>query len=183
MIEYIKGDLLKSDCDVIIHGCNCFRNMGAGIAKAVKEMYPEAFVADFETVYRDPIKLGTFSYAKVKNKSFPDKDLFVINAYTQYGYGRIERKVYANYDAIKNVMIRINDFFVDTDEKTCKIGMPKIGAGLAKGDWNIISGIINGVFGTRKVYVYEWDNGEVKKEEFDLQRLRDTWKKQLEENK
>jgi hypothetical protein len=59
--------------------------------------------------------------------------------------------------------------------------MPKIGAGLARGDWKTISEIINRAFADKTVYVYEWDNGEVKKEEFNLARLRTAWKKQLDE--
>ena len=180
MIEYIKGNLVESDCDVIIHGCNCFNNMGAGIAKAIKETYRDAYETDLATVYGDKNKLGTFTYAKMKNKFFPDKDIFVINAYTQYTYGRKDGEIYANYDAIRSVMIRINDFFQDTHDTQFKIGMPRIGCGLARGDWNIVSGIINEVFGSRKVYVYEWDNGEVKKEEFDLHTLKSVWKKQLD---
>jgi O-acetyl-ADP-ribose deacetylase (regulator of RNase III) len=36
MIKYVDGDLiklaLKGEFDVIVHGCNCFCQMGAGIA-------------------------------------------------------------------------------------------------------------------------------------------------------
>lgn len=183
MIEYIKGDLLKSDCDVIIHGCNCFCTMGSGIAKSIKDMYPEAYASDCSTIRGDKTKLGTFTYVKIINK-IQGKYLYIVNAYTQYIYGRKEGEVYADYDAIRKVMIQINDFFADTHDIQFKIGMPKIGAGLARGDWNIISGIINEVFGSRKVYVYEWDNGEAKKE-IDWQKSKDEYtellKKQYEE--
>lgn len=180
MIEYVKDDLIKSDCDVIIHGCNCFNCMGAGIAKQIKETYPEAYKTDCATVYGDKNKLGTFTYAKVQNVYFPDKDVYIVNAYSQYTYGRKDGEIYADYKAINEVMTQISDFFVDTDEKIFKIGMPKIGAGLARGDWNTISEIINRVFADKTVYVYEWDNGEVKKEEFDLKRLKEEWQRQLE---
>ena len=44
----IKGDLIKlaikGDFDVIIHGCNCFCTMGAGIAKSIKTAFPEAYL-------------------------------------------------------------------------------------------------------------------------------------------
>lgn len=177
MIQYIKDDLIKSDCDVIVHGCNCFCNMGAGIAKQIRETYPDAYNADKATTYGDKNKLGTFTRAIVKNKYFPEREVIIINAYTQYTYGRKDGEIYANYGAIRQVMTRINDVFPDVQ---FKIGMPKIGAGLARGDWNIISKIINEVFGDRKIYVYEWDNGEVKKEQFDLQLLKERWKKQLD---
>jgi O-acetyl-ADP-ribose deacetylase (regulator of RNase III) len=180
MIKYIKSDLIKSDCDVIIHGCNCRKVMGAGIAKQIKATYPEAYEVDMRTTWGDPNKLGTFTYVKVPNKYFTGKDVYIVNAYTQNEYGREEGKVYADYKAIREVMTRISDFFVDTDDKVFKIGMPKIGAGLARGDWKTISEIINRAFADKEIYVYEWDNGEVKKEEFNLDRLREVWKEQLE---
>ena len=181
MIEYLKGNVIESDCDVIIHGCNCFNNMSSGIAKAIKEIYPEAYNADFATVYGDKNKLGHYTYAKVQNKFFPEKEIYVVNAYTQYTYGRKEGEVYADYNAIATVMRRINAFFVDTHDIQFKIGLPKIAAGLARGDWNIISRNIELGFKDRKVYVYEYDDGGVKKEEFDLERLKEVWRQQLKE--
>ena len=180
MIEYIKGDLVKSDCDVIIHGCNCFCNMGAGIAKQIRETYPEAYETDKLTTRGDKNKLGQISYTRVVNKYFPDKVVYVVNAYTQFTYGRKDGEIYADYIAIREAMVRINELFSDTHDVQFKIGLPKIGAGLARGDWNIISKTIDEVFGDRKIYVYEWDNGEVKKEEFDLKKLKEEWKKHLD---
>ena len=36
----------NGEFDVIIQGCNCFHTMGAGIAKYIKQDFPEAFAAD-----------------------------------------------------------------------------------------------------------------------------------------
>lgn len=162
MIEYVQGDLIKSDCDVIIHGCNCFHTMGSGIAKQIKETYPEAYKTDCATLWGDINKLGNFTHVQLQNKYFPDKNVFIVNAYTQYKYGRKPDAVYADYEAIQKVMLKINNFFVDTHEYDIqfKIGMPKIGAGLAQGDWNTIKSIINDVFMKRKIYIYEWKNNE-----------------------
>ena len=57
--------------------------------------------------------------------------------YTQYAYGR--NKVNVDYDAISKVFELINKDFANH----INIGIPMIGAGLAGGDWNIISDIIN----------------------------------------
>jgi len=46
--------------------------------------------------------------------------------------------VKANYEAIRNVFKNIKENFSGK-----KIGYPAIGAGLARGDWKIISSIIN----------------------------------------
>lgn len=48
MIEYVNGDIFKGKDDVIVHGCNCFCNMGAGIALQVAKYYPEAKNIDYD---------------------------------------------------------------------------------------------------------------------------------------
>ena len=49
-----KGDLLAlaraGRFDVIVHGCNCFCAMGGGIARAIREEFPEAYAADLATL-------------------------------------------------------------------------------------------------------------------------------------
>jgi len=124
----------NGDFDVIIHGCNCFCNMGAGIAKQIKREFPEAYKADLQTKKGDKKKLGTFSFAEcIRNGN----KIIVVNGYTQYNYGR--NKQNADYDAIETVMMCV---WVDYGKKNLRIGYPKIGAGLAGGNWEIISEII-----------------------------------------
>lgn len=130
----VKGDLLEiaetGEFDAIVHGCNCFCNMGAGIARQIKKKYPGAYEADCMTDKGDKKKLGNYSVSKN-----PDS-VFVINAYTQFDY--LGRGVKADYNAIRRVFTEINQNFYGI----C-LGIPKIGAGLAKGDWNLIKSIIN----------------------------------------
>jgi len=61
-MKKISGDLIQlaknGQFDLIAHGCNCFCTMGAGIAKAVKEVFPAAFEADEATQRGDRAKLG-----------------------------------------------------------------------------------------------------------------------------
>lgn len=133
----IKGDLIQFTLagrfDVIIHGCNCFCTMGAGIAKLVKENFPKAHKADFQTRLGDRKKLGRYSRARVEKNG----NIFIIvNGYTQYDFKG--PGVLVDYNAIKKLFARIKNDFTDL-----RIGYPKIGAGLAKGDWEVISDIIN----------------------------------------
>ena len=45
-VEEVTGDIFDAPDDtVIIHACNCYGRWGAGIAKAFKDRYPEAFIA------------------------------------------------------------------------------------------------------------------------------------------
>lgn len=136
----LRGDLIKlgkqGKFDVIIHGCNCFNTMGAGFAKSIKKEFPQAFESDQSTTKGDARKLGDFSEATIiLEKATP---LVVVNAYTQYNYGKNPSKIYCDYEAIRNVFRKIKTKFTGK-----RIGYPLIGGGLANGDWKIISQIIN----------------------------------------
>ncbi|WMS85909.1 macro domain-containing protein [Pleionea litopenaei] len=135
-MKIIDGNLLdlaeEGMFDVIIHGCNCFCNMGSGIAKQIKERYPEAFQADLATIKGDENKLGSFTFARVKRQT----SFVIVNAYTQYAYGR--KGCFADYDALARVFVKIKQSYQGR-----RIAYPLIGAGLAKGDWSIIEPIID----------------------------------------
>lgn len=40
MIEYTKGDIFKSGCDILVNPVNCIGPMGAGLAKEFASRYP-----------------------------------------------------------------------------------------------------------------------------------------------
>ena len=62
----------------------------------------------------------------------------IVNAYTQYHWKTGPGIMNADYRAIQQVFSQIA-----TDFKGRRIGYPKIGAGLAGGDWKVISTIID----------------------------------------
>jgi O-acetyl-ADP-ribose deacetylase (regulator of RNase III) len=135
-MKTIKGNLLglakQGQFDVIIHGCNCFNAMGAGIADQIAREFPEAYQADCKTVKGDRAKLGNYTFAVIRRG---DVEFTIINAYTQYAYGR--GQIHADSEAIRAVMKKIRHDFAGK-----RIGYPMIGAGYARGDWKEISGII-----------------------------------------
>ena len=66
--------------------------------------------------------------------------LFVVNSYTQYSYGRNHSDGVKNpldYEALQLCLRKINKVF-----KGKKIGLPKIGCGLAGGNWSIVKKLI-----------------------------------------
>ena len=135
-INTIEGNLialaLEGQFDVIVHGCNCFCTMGAGIARAIRDEFPEAYAADMITTKGDRNKLGDFSFATVKRN---DHEIIVVNGYTQFHFHG--ESVLVDYDAVQNVFKKVKQRFSGK-----RIGYPKIGAGLAGGDWEKIAGII-----------------------------------------
>jgi O-acetyl-ADP-ribose deacetylase (regulator of RNase III) len=138
-VNVITGDLLQlaidGRFDVIVHGCNCQCAMGKGIALSIKEQFPEAYAADLATAKGDRGKLGTFSSAVIER---PPARFTVVNAYTQFHWRGKPGEVLADYDAIRLAFAGIKRTFAGL-----RIGYPKIGAGLARGDWAVIANIID----------------------------------------
>ena len=137
-MERIEGDLialaLEGRFDLIVHGCNCFHSMGAGIARAIAATFPEALEADRATPHGTRDKLGSISVAEVTRAERP---LRVVNAYTQFDTGTDRRRV--DYDAISACFKEVARRFPQA-----RIGYPMIGAGLAGGDWTEIAPRIDG---------------------------------------
>ncbi len=136
-MKRINGDLIKlaldGKFDIIVHGCNCFCAMGAGIARQIRQTFPKAYEADRETKSGDRGKLGKYSWALINNGNGP---LVVINGYTQFHH--TGNGVLADYKAVEELFTHLR-----TDFPGKRFGYPKIGAGLARGDWDIISDIID----------------------------------------
>ena len=130
------GDLIAlaqaGHFDAIVHGCNCMATMGAGIAKGIKQVFPDAYAADLATAKGDRDKLGTCSVAVCEVEG---GTCDVINAYTQFDYRG--RGVLVDYEAVRGAMRAVKQRFGGR-----RIGYPRIGAGLAGGDWPRLADII-----------------------------------------
>ena len=128
------GNLIKLSkegiFDAIVHGCNCKKNWGKGIAKDMKGSFPKAFIVDQNSTSN----LGEISICK----DYECCD--VINAYTQiYPGGNRWGKDsdFNRYEAIKSCMKEINNNY-----KGKIIGFPLIGCGLAGLKWSKVKKII-----------------------------------------
>jgi O-acetyl-ADP-ribose deacetylase (regulator of RNase III) len=132
-MKVVKGDLLamgkNNELDIIVQGCNCFCVMGSGIAAQIKQQFPDAEIADNETVRGDPGKLGTYTIGMHGR-------LVILNAYTQYGTSKNGEDVF-EYNAFERVLDKIQHRF-----GKWRIGLPLIGMGLAGGDANRIMPMI-----------------------------------------
>ena len=131
-----QGDLLENlgDLDIVVHGCNCFCTMGKGIAKSIKSRFPGAYLADTLTEKGNIDKLGTWSqWFDIESETL------ILNAYTQYQYHKVPGTPgnLFRYDKFTEICRSINKTWPGS-----KIGLPKIGAGLAGGDWDKIKEII-----------------------------------------
>ncbi len=135
MIREVKQNILHNidpnQPTVIIHGCNCYQTMGAGVAKSLRDAYPQVYEADkaYNPKFRID-KLGHHTLAKI------NKNLYVFNCYTQYRYGR--KGLYADYKAIDDCLKHIGENL----SPLYKIRISRIGCNNAGGDWKIVKKII-----------------------------------------
>lgn len=152
MITYKKGDLVeaakKGEVDVLAHCANCFNTMNSGIAKQIRQEFPEAYDADLASVRGSFAKLGGYTYALHPINDY--KFLVIFNLYGQYVYG-YDGKRYVEYDALAKCFRSLSRLVSTTE----KIGMPKLGCGLAGGDWEVVEPLINLYLQDHNVIIYE----------------------------
>lgn len=152
MIKYIKGDLLDAfdsgDVKIIAHGCNCVGGFGSGIAGQIAERFPLARVRYKELHGSGGTELGFFQTNHIEGKGY------IINCGTQRECLPRGQK-HVDYDSVRKVMQLLLSF-----SKNLGItpAIPKIGCGLAGGEWDVVEKIVNDIFKDSEIFVYILDN-------------------------
>ena len=131
MIYYVKGNLLDPEYKVFCHQVNCQKVMGAGLAKQIKEKYPEVY-QEYED--REYAFLGAIDWVHTHD------DRICVNMYAQEDYGRYER--HTDYIGFAQCLVELSDYLHSVN-KDAKVAFPDhIGCGLGGGDWRVISALI-----------------------------------------
>ncbi|MEC2307759.1 macro domain-containing protein [Bacillus atrophaeus] len=158
MINIVKGNILDGTEDIIVQQVNCKGVMGAGLAKSILNKYPN--------VKKEYQSFRNFSL----NKGLTDKDLLGLVNYVRV----IDGKVIANVFGQVNIKKNRYDKTVYTKTEALTKGLKEvkelskqlnksvaipygIGCGLAGGDWNIVSKLIDSIFSDYKVTIYKLD--------------------------
>jgi len=159
MIEYRKGCVVEAfktgKYFALLHQANCFNTMNSGVAKAIRETYPEAYEADCKTVKGDRAKLGTYSQAEVTVRGH---DLhFIINMYGQYDYGK-DGKKYTQVGKLEQALGSFAEWAVAPSWAISVCIPKKMGCGLGGADWDteVVPAIERQLISRGiKVHVYE----------------------------
>ena len=147
-IQYIKGDLFSTEHKYILHGCNSLGVMGSGVAKTVRQRYPDAYETYHHWCSRG-FKLGKYLAVDCGDK-------IIINAVTQQNYGKVAEQQgpnpvrHVSYDAVAEIFNELN-----TNYAGITIAMPRVGAALGGGSWDVISAIIESECKTIQPVVYQ----------------------------
>lgn len=138
----------------IVHGCNAQGVMGAGLALDIRNRWPDAY-----SCYRAVCLAEGAGRSSLLGKVIPIEvkpGLFVLNAITQQNFGRGPIK-YVSYRAVSDVFDQVIDM---ASALHAHVHYPLIGAGLAGGDWSVISSIIDEKFDAapnvnRTLWIYD----------------------------
>lgn len=108
--------------------------MGGGVAWQVRKRYPEVYVEYVKEFHKN----GAYELGFIQPIAVSE-DLIIVNAITQKYYGNDGTR-YVDYDAVRLCFRHVAKF---SRNVFMPIHYPAIGAGLAGGDWDIISAIID----------------------------------------
>lgn len=145
MINVVTGNLLKSDCGMICHQVNARGVMGAGIAKQIRETYPNHYDDYMQRHRNGMLTLGSLVVSEQNGK-------IIVGLIAQQNYGRGE--LYTDYQAFSTCLTTLG--IAIKTLKINKIGLPYgIGCGLAGGDWSVMYGLIDKWLSQYNVYLYK----------------------------
>lgn len=155
-ITYLKGDATNPQTPgnkIIAHICNDIGGWGRGFVLSLGKRWPKA-EHDYRQWYQDdknlPFRLGNISLVQV------DNNVYVANMIAQRGIMAKDGIQPIRYDALKRCLIELRvqtDIFADH----ASIHMPRIGCGLAGGEWSKIEPIILECLNDLDVYVYDYE--------------------------
>lgn len=131
----IPGSCLDSTAPVIAHQTNCKGVMGAGVALAIRERYPEV-MAPYQAACNHENMLGKCQLIETEDGRY------IANLFGQDGIGHGRQ---TDYDALSSALKSL----VDKMKTHClsAVSMPyNLGCGLAGGDWAVVSEILKDVF-------------------------------------
>lgn len=155
MLINIDGDLLVSDCTVIMHQANCYKTMGAGIAKTISTVFPEASLADKANTLSPTERFGDFTHHSYEN-------LTIVNLYGQLGFGRNEN--FTNYEKLESSIDKFFEYGIKNNLNLSKVGVPyRLGAGRAGGNWETIKTLLERQSRKHDINIYVYKLQEVDK--------------------
>lgn len=156
-VTVLNRNILESKEDFICHQVNCKGVMGAGVARALYEKWPQV-KSEYLSFYRSKTSncksqqeleevtkslLGQYQLVEINKTDFPR---YVVNIFSQYGYGRNE--CHTDYPAISRA---INFLFYGYPTGTYAFPYG-FGCGLAGGDWDTVFHLIGLLADKHQVY-------------------------------
>lgn len=169
-LTHVDGNLLTHPkIQVIGHQTNCQNIFGSGIARSIKEMYPEAYQADCVAAKNKQNSLGQISRAEVPSihgiaNRYGNQICRIYNLYGQnLGTGPNGNARKTNYEALYSALEKMAGELRATEEdlhmfdynREPIVGFPFLmGSALGGGNFDIVSRLIEVAFDGYKSDVF-----------------------------
>ena len=139
LLRYVTGDAtcpIGDGAKIVVHVCNDEGGWGKGFVLAVSKRWKQP-----EATYRDSVKsagkhgleLGEVQFVEV------EKDVWVANLIGQHGTRTVGGRPPIRYEAVRKGLARVAEFAA---QHAASVHMPRIGCGLAGGNWEEVEPII-----------------------------------------
>lgn len=139
------SDMLEeSKATVLCHQVNCMGVMGSGIAKSIKERFPEVYTAYLQSYKTGNLKLGDCQVIRLSESKH--NAWYVVNLAGQYNYGREPGKRYTSYDGLYNALEKLSKFCIMHSEVTSVAFPYKFGCDRGGANWKIVLTMIEEAF-------------------------------------
>lgn len=144
-IKYRIGDATEPvfpGNKIVMHVCNNLGLWGKGFVLALSRKWSRP-----EEAYRrkNLYSLGQVSFIQV------EEDIFVANMIAQKGIRSRTNRRPLSYEALSSCLSQVNSFAL---EKDATVHAPRIGSGLAGGDWSKIESLVEDLI-EKQVFIYD----------------------------
>lgn len=132
MIKYVSGDIFQSKCEAIVNPVNCIGVMGAGLALAFKERYPENFDAYKKACETKELHLSKSFFFELTS---PENPKWIINFPTKQDWRNPSKIAWIRFG-----LLRLAKELVSRNIKS--IAIPKLGCGKGGLEWDEVRPIL-----------------------------------------
>lgn len=129
MIKFTTGNMFEVDADILINTVNCVGVMGAGVALAFKNKYPDMYKE-----YKQYCNLGLISPGKLHIWNNDDKT--IINFPTKRNWRNKSK-----YEDIQSGLLALKEYLSTVGSS--RVALPALGCGHGGLDWKIVSKMIS----------------------------------------
>ena len=150
MVTFHNGNILDSGADYICHQVNCQGKMNSGVAKSIRERWPEVY--DWYIVRYNALKNEALGSAQL----IPVDGKIIVNMFAQEYYG-YDGKRYTSYDAFWSCLGEI----LELVPAGATLAFPaRIGCVRGGANWDVIKSMIISTLGDiYNVEIWDFDKG------------------------
>jgi len=153
-IQFVRGDAtapVGSEARIIAHVCNDVGAWGKGFVLALSRRWPgpaEAFKRWYEGRGGNDFAPGAVQFVSVGD------GVWVANMIAQHGLRPVDGIPPIRYEALGRCLEQLA---IEAKARNASVHMPRIGCGLAGGEWGRVESLIHATLGARDVPVTIYD--------------------------